>query len=255
MQNLYGLIGYPISASFSPGYFAAKFEREGIVGVDYRLFPLEQIADLDGLLRSEPQLKGFNVTIPYKKAVIPYLSELDEVARTIGAVNTVAIRNGRLCGTNTDAFGFEASLLSWLKAEHQDPLELSALVLGNGGSARAVTYVLTQIGIPYDLVSRQAPLAGAIGYAEANRRLLNGKKLLIVQTTPLGMAPNTESKPPLLTENLNKLHFVYDLIYNPAETLLLQEARLKGCVTKNGYEMLILQAEKAWSFWTEENNI
>ena len=247
MERLFGLIGYPLSHSFSKRYFTEKFEREGIPGCRYELFPLEHIEDLPQLLRQQTTLCGLNVTIPYKQAVLPYLHELDAGAEAIGAVNAIRIADGKLTGFNTDAYGFMESLQRFLNQVERQPQ--GALVLGTGGAAKAVVWVLQQMGIPYISVSRRAE-AGSILYESIEKEHLTTHPLLI-NTTPLGMSPHTDTCPPLPWQFLHADNLLYDLVYNPEQTLFMQKGKQAGCHTTNGLEMLYLQAEKAWSVWND----
>lgn len=240
MAAQYGIIGYPLEHSFSPKWFGEKFAAEGIEAM-YKAFPLEHIDVLPDLLANYP-IRGLNVTIPYKNSVIDYLDELDIVAAEIGAVNCIDIRHGLKKGYNTDVIGFEESLKPLLRSQHT-----KALVLGTGGSARAVRYVLDKLGIEYRSVSRYLS-EGSIGYAEVNEDVIASHPL-IINTTPLGMSPNVDAAPHIPYEAIGSQHLLYDLIYNPAETLFLQMANEQGAVIKNGYEMLVLQAEASWRIW------
>ena len=239
----FGLIGYPLGHSFSKRYFSEKFAREGLTDCRYELFPLPDLAALPALLESRPDLRGFNVTIPWKSGIIPYLNELDETARAVGAVNTVAVRGGQLSGYNTDVWGFARSLEAFLPAEFEGP----ALILGTGGASRAVQYVLGKMGVEYALVSR-SPGPGRLTYADVDQACLRLHSL-IVQTTPLGMSPDLERLPPLPYSYLSHNHYLYDLVYNPEETAFLRRGKERGARVKNGLEMLYLQAEKAWKIW------
>ncbi len=236
-----GLIGYPLTHSFSKKYFTEKFERENIEGWQYELFPLERIEDLPDLLNQQPSIVGLNVTIPYKEAVIPYLDEVDESA-AFGAVNTIKIIDGKLLGFNTDVYGFEVSLKPMLKAHHQ-----AALILGTGGAAKAVASVLERLGIAYQYVSR-TPSEGQISYKNIDKNTIN-KHTLIVNTTPLGMYPNVANCPDLPYEMLTDEHILYDLVYNPNVTTFLKKGKKHKSCVKNGLEMLYLQAERAWEIW------
>ena len=244
-DHLFGLIGYPLSHSFSKKYFAEKFSREGREGCYYELFPLPAIGELPELLRAFPNLRGLNVTIPYKQAVIPYLDRLDPDARAVGAVNTIRIREGRCEGFNTDVIGFEQSLRGWLAGLGRQPER--ALVLGTGGAAQAVRYVLGRMSIEARLVSRR-PGPSRRTYGEIDEAVL-ARHLLIINTTPLGMAPQTDQKPDLPYGQLTPAHLLYDLVYNPEKTLFLDAGSRQGAATKNGLEMLHLQAEAAWAVW------
>lgn len=245
-MRTFGLIGYPLSHSFSKLFFTKKFEREQIRDTAYELFPIPEIAELEDLLRN-PELSGLNVTIPYKVAVLPFVDELDPAAADIGAVNCLKITpdaNGRrVKGYNTDAYGFEESLKPLLQAHHQH-----ALILGDGGAASAVKYVLTKLGIGYKSVLRKAK-PDALLYADVNEALLQ-THTLIINTTPLGTFPNVDDCPDIPYECLTAKHLAYDLVYNPAETLFLKMVKEKGGTIKNGLEMLELQAERSWEIWT-----
>jgi len=242
-MRLFGLIGHPLSHSSSKKIFEEKFVAENIGDCRYELFDLDTIREL-GPLKSNPYLTGLNVTIPYKQSLIPYLDDLSEEARLIGAVNVIKIRNGKWTGYNTDIFGFEKSLVPLLT-----PSIKQALIIGSGGSSMAVQYVLNKLSIPFKIVSRKAnPLF--LKYQEISKGVLNSCPL-IINTTPVGMFPNISELPAIPFHLLNPDHLVYDLIYNPEETLLLKNASFIGCRTKNGLEMLQLQAEKSWQIWNE----
>jgi shikimate dehydrogenase len=245
-MRLFGLIGYPLGHSFSQQYFSEKFARAGISDARYELFPLPDLANLPDLLRQRPELCGLNVTIPHKRAVLPYLHALDDTARAVGAVNCIRIREGRLRGFNTDAVGFGRSLRAVLGEQRA---ARQALVLGTGGAARAVAWALGQMGIAHRFVSRQPSGADQISY-EAVSSLLPSDYGLIVNATPLGTYPNTEECPPIPFDWLLPEHLVYDLVYNPPETLLLRRAAERGCAVKNGLEMLHVQAEAAWEIFS-----
>ncbi len=247
-MKTYGLIGYPLSHSFSKKYFSEKFLKEGIKGHRYELFPIESIELLPDVLAENPSLCGLNVTIPYKVAVLYFLNEIEEAAEKIGAVNCIAIRNFEgeyyLKGYNTDAYGFEASLKPLLTAQHQ-----KALVFGDGGAAKAVKYVLDKLQIEYTVVVRK-DTPGCILYEAVTPEILATHKLLI-NTTPLGMSPHTETYPEIDYTLLGSEHLAYDLVYNPLETAFLKKAAAQGAVVKNGLEMLHKQAEKAWEIWND----
>lgn len=246
MSPLYGLIGYPLSHSFSPAWFREKFVREGI-DAEYRAFELPDISGLPALITAHPELKGLNVTIPHKQAVIPFLEEIDLVAAGIGAVNCIDLRDGRLKGFNTDAFGFEQSLLPLLRASHR-----KALVLGTGGASLAVKYILNKLNIDFLSVSRNAN-GTSISYADLTDEII-GSHTLIINTTPLGMFPHTELCPPLSYQAIGKEHLLYDLIYNPPKSRFLFFGESRGAQVKNGLEMLQLQADESWRIWTEKSN-
>lgn len=237
----YGLIGYPLTHSFSPQYFADKFQREGIGNISYKAYSLASVDLVCGLI-DEGHL-GLNVTIPYKETVIPYLDELSDAAAEIKAVNTIKNVNGRLIGYNTDVIGFESTLLDLLDGT----MPSKALILGSGGAAKAVKYVLRKLGIKYTTISRSAPY---LTYQELTPQLIAAHKL-IVNTTPLGMSPNDNSYPNLAYEAIGDKHFLYDLIYNPEKTIFLEKGRANGAKIKNGYDMLIKQAEASWTIWNQ----
>ena len=244
----FGLIGSPLSHSFSKKYFTKKFENQGITDCQYDLFPLENMEDLPALLRANPSLVGLNVTIPYKEKVLAYLEEIDEAAAEIGAVNTIRIRDGKLKGFNTDVYGFEVSLQKFLQPISKP---IVGLILGTGGAAKAVAYVLQKMNIPYQYVSRKKQ-AERLNYTEITPAILDENRL-IINTTPLGMSPNTETFPTLPYEYLTNEHFLYDLVYNPEQTAFMQLGTKQGAATKNGLEMLHLQAEKAWEIWNKNS--
>jgi shikimate dehydrogenase len=247
MPSLYGLIGYPLTHSFSPAYFKKKFADQLIDAV-YEPFPLTGIEQFPGLLAAHPELAGLNVTIPYKESIIPYLDEVSQVVSEICAVNCICFKNGHTTGFNTDTIGFERSLIPLLQSQHTD-----ALVLGTGGSSKAVAYVLRQLGISYNFVSRSAK-EGCLAYSDLNAEIINGHKL-IINTTPLGMYPAIDAIAPIPFDAVGQQHLLYDLIYNPDETRFLQQGAMKGAAIKNGFEMLQLQAEAAWDIWSRINGV
>ena len=240
-MRTYGLIGFPLTHSFSSKYFAEKFSREGITDCIYKNFPLENINEFPVLSKAET-LSGLNVTIPYKESVIEYLDELDQTVRAIGAVNCIKFTNGRAVGYNTDAYGFSESLKSFI-----GETKLKALILGTGGSSKAVAYSLDSIGIPYQSVSRTKN-SDNLTYPELTENIISSHKL-IINTTPVGMFPNTIDAPTIPYQYLTSGHFLFDLIYNPEETLFLKQGSNYGAHTRNGLEMLQLQAEKSWTIW------
>lgn len=239
----FGLIGYPLTHSFSKHYFTEKFQREGIAEARYDTFPLESIEQFPQLLNRVEGLCGLNVTIPYKKEVLAYLDSLDPAAAAIGAVNCIRITDGKLIGFNTDAIGFEQSLIPLLKPHHQQ-----ALILGTGGASFAVKYVLEKLGIAFSFVSRTATIDGMFSYADLGESEMN-RYTLIVNTTPVGMSPHTEEAPDIPYTFLGGQHLLYDLIYNPERTQFLKFGERQGSQIKNGLEMLHLQAEGSWSIW------
>jgi shikimate dehydrogenase len=247
-MNLYGLIGFPLSHSFSKKYFTEKFAKEGIPDSAYELFELPDIREFPNLLASQPNLRGINVTIPHKQNVIPYLDALDDSARKVGAVNVIKLnREGKKTGYNSDYFGFMESLRVWLDA--LGVVRPAALVLGTGGASRAVKAALTDLGIEYQVVSRQADKA-VFSYEQLNADII-ASHLLIINTTPLGTYPQTTTSPPIPYHALTPNHLLYDLVYNPAETEFMTQGRVRGASVHNGLSMLHLQAEKAWEIWND----
>lgn len=243
IEKAFGLIGYPLSHSFSKKYFGDKFEKEGIDWASYDNFPIASVEELPDLIRNNSQLRGLNVTIPYKEQVIPYMDYLAPDAGEIGAVNTIVISAEGLAGYNSDIYGFDKSLDQLLDQD----FEGGALILGTGGASKAVAYVLHQRGIPFKSVSRR-PAKDRITYEDVDKEILEYYRL-IINTTPLGMHPNLEDCPDLPYQLLDHQHYLYDLIYNPAETKFLTLGKEQGAKIKNGLEMLILQAERSWEIW------
>lgn len=234
----FGIIGKPLHHSFSAMYFNEKFEREGI-DAEYSLYPLDDISAFPALLQ-QIAFKGLNVTMPYKQAVIPYLHAMDEMAAAIGAVNVIKVAgDGRLTGYNSDAIGFMESVQPLLH-----PSDHQALILGTGGAAKAARYGLEKLGLHVTNASR-TPQNGMVAYDS----LCLNEYDVIVNCTPLGMTPNTNAKPAIPYEQLQPRHLVYDCIYNPEQTLFLQEAAQRRCRTCNGMPMLLGQARAAWNIW------
>ncbi|MBA2421809.1 MAG: shikimate dehydrogenase [Chitinophagales bacterium] len=242
-MKLFGLIGYPLTHSFSKKYFTDKFSNEHIDDCVYENFPLLKVEDFSDLITSHPKLAGLNVTIPYKESIIQNVHELDPVAKEIAAVNTIKFAGGILKGYNTDVYGFMQSFAKELGDGHKQ-----ALILGTGGSSKAVAYSLKKLGIFYKYVSRDAEKNDVITYEDITPALMNESKI-IINTTPLGMFPHIGSCPMIPYERLTASHFLFDLIYNPEETLFLKKGREAHAKTKNGLEMLKLQAEKSWEIW------
>lgn len=239
----FGLIGYPLSHSFSQKFFTDKFREEHIADCVYENFPLENIDALRAVLESNPQLAGLNVTIPYKEKVIPYLHHQSDVVKQIGACNCIKIVNGELHGYNTDVTGFENSLRPLLEAHHR-----KALVLGTGGAAKAIHFVMEKLGIIFLEVSRNPFSGRQISYEQLTPELLE-QHTLIINTTPVGMYPHVNECPPLPYEALTPRHYLFDLVYNPVKTQFLQKGEEQGAVTKNGGDMLVIQAEESWKIW------
>lgn len=251
---IYGIIGYPVEHSFSANFFNSKFEKENI-DAKYNLYPLKSIDEIIKLVDSTKNLKGLNVTIPYKEVVIPYLNDISEEASKIGAINVIKVIGQKenkepsqdnkpfLKGYNTDVIGFRESLIPLLK-----PYMKKALILGTGGASKAVAFTLSQLGIEYKFVSRKKT-PGNYTYSELTEKIISDNPL-IINTTPLGMWPNIENKPDIPYSYLSSRHLCYDLVYNPTETAFMKEAEKKGAKVKNGLEMLHLQAVAAWNIWT-----
>lgn len=241
-RKTYGLIGKSLRHSFSPGYFKNKFEKEGIKNSTYRAFELENIKQFLKLIEDKKGISGLNVTIPYKESIIPFLDELSENSKIIGAVNTIQFIDGKTIGHNTDVIGFEKSLQPLLKKHHTH-----ALILGTGGAAKAVEFVMQKLSIEFKYISR-SKAGNALSYKDLTKENID-EHTLIINTTPLGMYPYLDTFPHIPFEYISQKHLVYDLIYNPAETRLMTLAKEKGATVKNGLEMLEIQAEESWKIW------
>lgn len=241
-MRLFGLIGYPLSHSFSKKYFTEKFAKEGLTDCMYENFPIPSIDGLKELL-SKSNLQGFNITIPYKEQVLSFLHTASDVVKKIRACNCVKISGGKLHGFNTDVTGFEGSL----KKKLNPAIHNRALILGDGGSAKAVEYVLANLHIPFKIVSRK-PSAKGFSYEQVTPEIIK-ETTLIINTTPLGMFPNVVEAPPIPYQALTEKHFLFDLIYNPEKTLFLKKGEAQGAAIQNGYEMLVIQAEENWRIW------
>lgn len=240
MKN-FGLLGKNIDYSFSRGYFKNKFETNKLE-CSYNNFDLETIEDFEKL-KNTTQLSGLNVTIPYKQEVIPYLDAIDLEAQEIGAVNTIKIKNGKLTGYNTDHFGFEHSLKPHLKPHHKN-----ALILGTGGASKAVAFALKKLGISFEYVSRSQSPAVKYTYESLSKKGIDEYQI-IINCTPLGTFPDVTKCPQIPYDQLTSNHLLFDLIYNPEETLFLKQGKKKNATTLNGLEMLRMQAEKSWEIW------
>jgi len=236
------LVGKNISYSFSKGYFTDKFSDLGLVGYSYENFDLQSIDEFPNLIKSNLDVKGLNVTIPYKQEVLPYLDELDAQAKEIGAVNTIKFDGKRLIGYNTDAYGFQKSIEPFLKSYHT-----KALILGTGGASKAIAFVLGQLDIDVTYVSRN-PDTTQIGYGDLNRSVLENRSVL-VNCTPLGTHPNVNRKPDIPYDYITEKHLLFDLIYNPEQTAFLKEGEKRGADIVNGLQMLRFQADRAWEIW------
>jgi shikimate dehydrogenase len=243
MIKLYGLIGYPLSHSFSKRYFSEKFEKENIKDSEYHAFPIEKIELLPQLIKDNVTLKGLSVTIPYKESVLSYLDDLDLTAKNIGAVNCIKITQGKRIGYNTDAFGFRQSIKPFLESHHE-----RALIIGTGGASKAVHHVLKEIGINCSFLTRDKKSDNQYTYDEVNKNMINAFKL-IINATPLGMFPNVDSFPDIPYQFVSHSHMLYDLVYNPSETAFLKKGKANGAATVNGFSMLQHQAEEAWRIW------
>lgn len=257
MQNHFGLIGRTLKHSFSKGYFTEKFEKLGISSEnEYHLFELNEIEEFPELVEKfGTSLKGLNVTIPYKQAIMPFLDEIDEAAQKIGAVNTIKIfnendgKNLKLKGYNSDYWGFRWTIEKWTAFQEINPKK--ALILGKGGAAKAVIVALNDLGLEVQIVSRKKEI-DTITYDELTQELIENH-LLIVNSTPLGMFPNVDSFPEIPYQFLTKNHLLYDLVYNPLETEFLKKGKEFSVKSiHSGLEMLHGQAEKAWEIWGEE---
>jgi shikimate dehydrogenase len=253
MKKTYGLIGYPLTHSFSKKHFTEKFEKENITDCEYNLYSLSTIHQLPQMLKDNPQIKGLNVTIPYKESVMPFLNELDPIAKAIGAVNCIKVDQGsndqvKLIGYNTDVFGFRQSIKPFLEKRHE-----RALILGTGGASKAVAYVLKEIGLDCYFITRHKTHSSGPNtflYDELNEYMLNAIKL-VVNTTPGGVFPNGKEAPAIPYDLITPSHLLYDLVYNPAETEFLRRGKEKGAETINGLSMLQQQAEEAWRIWNK----
>lgn len=241
-MKTYGLLGYPLGHSFSQGFFAKKFVEEHLSEYEYLNFSFPEIGQAVDELKSYPHLEGFNITIPYKEKIIPYLDRMSETVQSIQSCNCIRVVNGAWYGYNTDVTGFENSLVPLLKPYHK-----KALIFGTGGASKAVAYVLKSLGFEYSFISRSGKMGG-YSYDELDANIISSYKLL-VNTTPVGQFPNTNELLPIPYEGITEEHLAFDLLYNPEETMFLKEARLGGAVTKNGMEMLVIQAEESWKIW------
>ena len=241
-MKLYGLIGKKLGHSFSAKYFTEKFQAENIADSEYKLFEIPDINEVHNLVSKNPNLVGFNVTIPYKEVIIPLLDDISPEAKAIGAVNCVHVKKGKLIGYNTDAYGFSITLKQLLGGIFPE----KALILGSGGASKAVQYVLGQLGISFKIVSRSSEL----NYESLTPDLVKSTHL-IVNCTPIGMYPLCDNKPNIPIAAITNFHYLYDLIYNPDPTLLMKEAMINGAKTCSGLEMLYAQADESYTIWTQ----
>jgi len=242
----YGLIGYPLTHSFSKRFFTEKFEKEKVDAV-YENFEVKDISWFQDIVRSNPSLVGLNVTIPYKQLVISYLNELDEAADEVGAVNTIKIKRIgeriHLKGYNTDIWGFETSLKPLLKNYHK-----KALILGTGGASKAIKYVLKKLKINSISASIEELQENEIKYKDIDKKMM-AERLLIINATPLGTFPNVETFPPIPYQYVTDRHLLFDLVYNPETTRFMEKGKERGAIVKNGYEMLLQQALRSYEIW------
>jgi len=258
-MRLFGLIGHPLSHSFSKKYFTDKFIKEQIEDCSYELFSLDNISKFPSLISKNPNLEGLNVTIPYKVAILPFLDELDESAKEVGAVNCIKIMrdnpsgyksktrndNIKLVGFNTDAYGFQRALMPYLKPYHK-----GALIIGTGGAAKAVGYCLKKLEIDSTYISRNPKSEFYFRFADFKEQDYKDT-LLIVNASPIGMVPNQKTFPPIVYSALTPKHLLFDLVYNPKETLFMQKGKKAGAIVCGGLQMLQYQADKSWDIWNE----
>jgi shikimate dehydrogenase len=244
-MKLYGLIGFPLAHSFSARYFTQKFEQEGLTDSLYHNFEISDVSEIKNILRKHPQLLGLNVTIPHKQSIINLLDEIHPDVEAIGAVNVIRVTDGKTVGYNTDAIGFKNSLKGWLPNTVN-----GALVLGTGGASKAIVHVLKQMGITTKIVSRKA--GADLNYESMDEAIMQQHQF-IINCTPVGTSPNLNECPPIPYQFLSKNHYLFDLVYNPAETLFLKKGIRQNAKIKNGFEMLVLQADAAWEIWNAEN--
>ena len=244
----FGLVGFPLKNTFSKDFFIAKFSTLGLNDFSYENFSIENIDQITNVLKSNPDIGGFNVTIPYKESILNFLDEIDESAKTIGAVNCVKVNSqSKLIGFNSDAFGFEKTIIPIIKDGHQ-----KALILGTGGVAKAVAYVLKNLHIDFKFVSRKLSLqSSTIQFQNLNSEIITSSTL-IINCTPVGMFPNPNEFPNIPFQFISSKHFCYDLIYLPEKTLFLEKCETQGASIKSGLEMLHLQAEKSWEIWNSK---
>ena len=242
-MKTFGIIGFPLSHSFSQRYFTQKFIDEGIDDAVFVNFPIDKIDDLPQLVQATPELKGLAVTIPYKKQVLPYLQSASDAVITMGASNCITVRDGKLYGYNTDVIGFEKSFITHLQPHHS-----KALLLGRGGASAAVDFVLRKLNIDFKIVSRTAKSEGVMQYEDVDEEALK-EYTIIINSTPLGTYPNIDEAPSIPYQYLTSKHYLFDLVYNPPLTKFLALGQKQGAIIQNGYDMLTIQAEENWKIW------
>ncbi len=246
-QNVdFGIIGRNISYSFSAQYFTEKFNNLGLQSHKFHVFDIASINSLTEIFDKYPNLKGLSVTIPYKEQIIPLLNDLSDEAKKIKAVNSIKIVNNKLIGYNTDVIGFEHSFKMLLQPHHK-----KALILGSGGASKAVQFVLNKLFIPFKIVSRNPENELSIAYNNIDEKILKSHQI-IINCSPVGTFPAIDLAPQIPYHLLNKSHYLFDLVYNPSETLFLKKGISRGAVAKNGYDMLKFQAEKSWEIWNKD---
>lgn len=244
-NTIYGLIGKNISYSFSKKYFTEKFDNPVFEGSCYENFDIQSIEDFPTILTKNPELKGLNVTIPYKESILPYLDRLSKTAAEIGAVNVIKMtKKGKLKGYNSDWYGCKKTLQPLLQPHHK-----KALILGTGGASKAIAFALKKLDITATFVSR-TPSKQEVAYDQLSKTIFE-KHQIIINCTPIGTSPNIDAFPEIPYEYINNTYLVFDLVYNPEKSAFLQKAEANGAVIKNGYDMLVYQAEKAWEIWNK----
>jgi shikimate dehydrogenase len=248
-MKIYGLIGNPLTHSFSQKYFTEKFRKENISDSVYRNFEIQDHGNEIALLKKETDLCGLNITIPYKSTIIQYLDEISKECKEINACNCIKISDGKWIGFNTDITGFERSFIPHLQHHHK-----KALILGTGGSSKAVAYVLKKEGFEFLFVTSKKEIsAGAIHYDNISQTIMQ-EFTIVINTTPVGMYPHVNAYPKLPYEFISDRHYFFDLIYNPSKTAFLSKGEAKGAIIKNGDQMLIIQAEESWKIWSQNIN-